>query len=625
MTKAYDNSLLARNISISGVNTSVSGLLSVTSGNFINSLQLNGTGVSISGHSHIIGDVTGLQTALDNKQASGSYAASSHTHTASQVIDFNSSVSGLITGYALLSSPSLTGTPLSPTAAVDTNTTQIASTAFVLGQAASATPLIDGTAAVGTSTRYSRADHVHPVDTSRAALSGATFTGLISGPSGNFTQSLQVNGTGVSISGHTHTSSEIRDSTTAGRALLTGTDASAQRTSLGLGTLATQNGTFSGTSSGTNTGDQSISISGDVTAAGSSSSLNATVTRINGVALSGLSTGLLKNTTSTGAPSIAVAGTDYAAASHTHTALNITDFNSSVSGLLPVKNIIAGTNITLTSASGSFTINSTASGSGAVSLHASTHSSGGSDPISISTAQLLDGFVYDCGAYTAIVPAAPTGISGTPGVGTVALLWTAPTNTGGAALTDYIVQFSTDQSNWTTFADGTSTATTATVTGLTGGTNYYFRVAAVNSAGTGAYGTSTAIAVASSKLTVSRGSGGASTFTGAGTAASPYTRATRVLNNNADGLMASGGGITSGTYTFTAIASGTAYVTCSFFDDGNSGAAGYIRKNGVQQGAYIADGATVTARAITVATGDVITFWSDNYVTSYSNVSVWAV
>jgi hypothetical protein len=67
------------------------------------------------------------------------------------------------------------------------------------------------------------------------------------------------------------------------------------------------------TLSGSNTGDQTISITGDVTAAGSTGALSSTVTKINGTALSGLATGILKNTTTTGVPSIATAGTDYQA------------------------------------------------------------------------------------------------------------------------------------------------------------------------------------------------------------------------------------------------------------------------------------------------------------------------
>ena len=85
------------------------------------------------------------------------------------------------TSRAPLASPTLTGTPAAPTATADTTTTQLATTAFVVNQGSNANPLVNGTVGQGTSKRYSRQDHIHPIDTTRAPLASPTFTGTVAG------------------------------------------------------------------------------------------------------------------------------------------------------------------------------------------------------------------------------------------------------------------------------------------------------------------------------------------------------------------------------------------------------------------------------------------------------------
>ncbi|MFZ4516398.1 MAG: beta strand repeat-containing protein [Acidimicrobiia bacterium] len=87
------------------------------------------------------------------------------------------------------------------------------------------------------------------------------------------------------------------------------------------------------------------------------------------------------------------------------------------------------------------------------------------------------------------VPDAPTGVFGLPGSGQVSIGWLAPSWNGGDAISDYVIQYKANGAvTWTTFTDAVSTTLTSTITGLYNGTVYDVRVAAVNAAGTGAYG-----------------------------------------------------------------------------------------------------------------------------------------
>jgi VCBS repeat-containing protein len=81
------------------------------------------------------------------------------------------------------------------------------------------------------------------------------------------------------------------------------------------------------------------------------------------------------------------------------------------------------------------------------------------------------------------LPAAPTGVAGTPGNATASVTWTAPSG-NGSSITGYVVTpfIGTTAQPAQTF---NSTMTTETVTGLTNGTAYTFKVAAINGVGTG--------------------------------------------------------------------------------------------------------------------------------------------
>lgn len=78
---------------------------------------------------------------------------------------------------------------------------------------------------------------------------------------------------------------------------------------------------------------------------------------------------------------------------------------------------------------------------------------------------------------TQSIPDKPTVVSAVAGVKKVTLSWTAPTNTGGLALTGYKI---TAAGISTTASD---TATTKSVEGLSDGTTYSFKIVAVNSNG----------------------------------------------------------------------------------------------------------------------------------------------
>lgn len=130
-----------------------------------------------------LGNVPNVDCTNASNISSGTLAEARIDSSITRDSEVNTATQAALDLKANLVSPTFTGTPTAPTAAVNTNTTQIATTAYYVGQAATNAPQAAGAAAVvGTSYKFAREDHVHIQDSSKADLASPVFTGTPTAP-----------------------------------------------------------------------------------------------------------------------------------------------------------------------------------------------------------------------------------------------------------------------------------------------------------------------------------------------------------------------------------------------------------------------------------------------------------
>ena len=434
-----------------------------------------------SAHAHAVSDVTGLQTALDGKQASGTYATLvSGTVPSSQLPSYVDDV----IEYANLAAFSEQSTgkiyvardtgkiyrwsgsayiEISPSpGSTDSVTEGSTNLYFTNTRAAAAAPVqsVSGrtgaialtSSDVGLGNVTNTSDANKPVSTAQASADAAVQAFSIQRANHTGTQAAST------ISDFATEAAKYGPVTSvSGR---TGTITVA-KSDVGLGSVD-------------NTADTAKPVSTAQAAADAAVQAFA-IQRTN-------HTGTQAASTITGLSSIATSGSASDLASGTVPAARLPVATDTTAGAITV-----GTGLAISSGVLS------ATGGGSYSLPTATSSVLGGVKVGANLT-ITDGVLAATGGggsdsrWDLFLPPAPTSLVATAGNAQVALSWTATTVLAQTPITDYTVQYSSDSgSTWTTFADGTSTATSATVTGLTNGTAYTFRVAAVNGVGTGSY------------------------------------------------------------------------------------------------------------------------------------------
>jgi hypothetical protein len=246
------------------------------------------------------GDVTG-STSFDgsgNATITAAVVDDSHSHSTSTITGLDAALAS----YAPLASPGLTGTPTAPTAAVGTNTTQVATTAFVEAQIANDAPTKTGSGASGTWNISVTGNAATATSATSATTSGSTTgnaatatklaTARTIGLSGDVSGSVSFDGSAnatitavVADDSHNHVISNVDGLQTAldGKAGTTGSGASGTWGISITGNAATAT---SATTAGSATTATSATTAGSATTATNATNLSTgtwTVTESGGV------------------------------------------------------------------------------------------------------------------------------------------------------------------------------------------------------------------------------------------------------------------------------------------------------------------------------------------------------